>query len=539
MTLSLLGGIGLFLLGMLLLTDGLKAFAGDALRKALLRFTRRPVSAFASGALVTALVQSSSATTLATIGFVSAGLLTFAQALGVVFGASLGTTSTGWLVSVLGLKFSISTMALPLIAAGAGVRLFGRGRWRELGFALAGFGLIFVGIEYLQTGMAHLTERFNPASFPSEGFWAHALLMGIGLVMTVVMQSSSAAVATTMAALHTGTIDFQQAASLVIGQAVGTTVTALVAALGASAAAKRTAVAHVTFNLATGVIALVLLPVFIGVVDGLDLHGEETPGAVSLAAFHTAFIGVGVLIFLPLSGPFARLIERIVPEREGVFTRYLDDSLLSVPAVALEAVRQSARELAAGAADAAEALLSAPGTAAEATRRAQLTEAVGRCKDYLEAIPAQGGDPKVARLRVSLLHAMDHLTRLIGTLGNTGLSGKQAADPAWKQASGLARRALGLWRAGLTAEEGERAGRQAELEQAVRGLAQWRKTQRAALLEDTAAAGRSPAVTLELLDEIRSMDKVTYHGWRLVHYLGGEAERAGEPAGMPSGGQEP
>lgn len=540
MTVALLGGIGLFLLGMLLLTDGLKAFAGDALRRALLRFTRRPVSAFASGALVTALVQSSSATTLATIGFVSAGLLTFTQALGVVFGASLGTTSTGWLVSVLGLKFSISKLALPMIAGGAAVRLFGRGRWRDMGMAIAGFGLIFVGIEYLQAGMAHLTERFDPGSFPSEGFWAHFLLMFIGLAMTVVMQSSSAAVATTMAALHTGTIGFEQAASLVIGQAVGTTVTALVASLGASAAAKRTAVAHVTFNLATGVIALVLLPVFIGVVDRLDLHGEATPGAVSLAAFHTAFIGLGVIIFLPLIGPFARLIERIVPERKAVFTRYLDDSLLSVPAVALEAVRQAARELAIGAADVAERLLSAPGSAAVGGRRAELVAAAEECERYLAAIPAQSGDPKMAKLRVALLHAMDHLSRLIGTLGNAGLAGKQAADPAWQEASRLAGRALVLWRQVLREEEPEAGRLREELEQAAKSLAEWRREQRKLLLENTAAAGRAPAVTLELLDEIRSMDKVTYHGWRLAHYLGGEAAREeGAATTVAAGAREP
>src|SRR5690606_13279944 len=141
-----IGGIGLFLLGMVLLTDGLKAVAGDALRRALERSVRGRLSAVASGTAVTVLVQSSSATTLATIGFVSAGLLAFPRAVGVLLGASLGTTSTGWLVSLLGLKLSVTALALPLVASGALLRLLGRERWAAGGLAMAGFGLIFVGI---------------------------------------------------------------------------------------------------------------------------------------------------------------------------------------------------------------------------------------------------------------------------------------------------------------------------------------------------------------------------------------------------------
>ncbi|TVP80051.1 MAG: Na/Pi cotransporter family protein, partial [Puniceicoccaceae bacterium] len=338
---QLLGGVGLFLLGMILLTDGLKAFAGDALRKALLRFTGRPVTAFCSGAVVTALVQSSSATTLATIGFVSAGLIGFAQSIGIVFGASLGTTSTGWIVSTLGLKFSVGLLALPLICIGAFMRLLGPPRLASLGLALAGFGLIFVGIDALQAGMSGLAEAVDLSRMPARGFWGHLALLAVGVAMTVVMQSSSAAVATTLAALHAGAIDFEQAASLVIGQAIGTTVTAAIAAIGATTAAKRTALAHILFNAATGLIALVLLPVFLALVTRLTAAFEGTPGAVSLAAFHTLFIGFGVVLFLPFTSQFARLIERILPEKGFSSTRYLDRSLLQIPPVALAAASRS------------------------------------------------------------------------------------------------------------------------------------------------------------------------------------------------------
>ena len=246
---TLLGGIGLFLLGMLMLTDGLQALAGDRLRSALRRYTRTRPSAILTGAAVTAVVQSSSATTLAVIGFVGAGLLSFRQALGVVFGANLGTTTTAWLVAGVGLKVSVSAFALPLVGVGSLGKLFGSGRIVPVGTAVAGFGLVFVGIDVLQSGMQGLTSRFDPARFTDLGVLGYALLVAVGALMTVVMQSSSAAVTTTLAAIAAGSINLEHAAALVIGQNVGTTVTASVAAIGGSAAARRTAVAHVAFNL--------------------------------------------------------------------------------------------------------------------------------------------------------------------------------------------------------------------------------------------------------------------------------------------------
>ncbi|HWV58591.1 MAG TPA: Na/Pi symporter, partial [Longimicrobiales bacterium] len=161
MTASILGGVGIFLLGMVILTDALKALAGDALRMILSRFVSGPWSAMLSGATATLLVQSSTATTLTTIGFVSAGLITFPQSIGVIFGANLGTTSTGWMVSMLGLHFSIAVAAMPAVAIGAVLRLLGRDSIAAAGFALAGFGLIFVGIDILQVGMAGLADRFD------------------------------------------------------------------------------------------------------------------------------------------------------------------------------------------------------------------------------------------------------------------------------------------------------------------------------------------------------------------------------------------
>lgn len=354
---QLLGGIGLFLLGMTLLTDGLKAFAGEALRRALVRFTGTPFKAFCSGAVITVLVQSSSATTVTVIGFVSAGLLTFPQAIGVVLGASLGTTGTGWLVSVLGLKVSLGVWALPLVGVGTFIKLLGPGRWRSLGLALAGFGLVFIGIETLQLAMRGFSQVLHLARLPAGGLWGHGVAMGLGILLTVVMQSSSAAVATTLTALQSGAVNFEQAASLVIGAAVGTTVTGVLAAIGGGVPAKRTALAHVVFNLASGLIALVLLPVFLWGIRQAQEHAGLDPGAVSLAAFHTGFIAVGVLIFLPFAERGARTIERWLPDRGPVLTRHLDSTVLKTPAVALEATRRALAETAAESFDAARSVL--------------------------------------------------------------------------------------------------------------------------------------------------------------------------------------
>ncbi len=157
---QLLGGIGLFLLGVFLLSDGLKTAAGDSLRRILVRFTGRPSTAFVSGAGITVLAQSSSATTLATIGFVSAGILTFSQAIGIVMGASLGTTSTGWLISLVGMKFGIGKLAFPLVGLGALARLVSHGRNAAIALSVAGFGLMFVCFVILQSGMVSFCGSF-------------------------------------------------------------------------------------------------------------------------------------------------------------------------------------------------------------------------------------------------------------------------------------------------------------------------------------------------------------------------------------------
>ncbi|HAJ12819.1 MAG TPA: Na/Pi cotransporter family protein, partial [Comamonadaceae bacterium] len=340
------GGLGLFLIGMMLLSQGLVGFAGGALQRALTRFTGSPARAFASGTLVTMLVQSSTATTVTLIGFVSAGLIGASQAVGVLLGASLGNTATGWIVAGLGLKISLGYYTMPLIGIGAFLKLLGRGRVTELGLALAGFGLMFTGLDSLSRSMQALSTVFNLASLPVGGYGARLAVMLVGLTMTAIMQSSSAAIATTLTALHGAVINFDQAAALVVGAAIGTTFTGVISAIGGTVHAKRTALAYVLFNAGAGIIAIVLLPLFHAAIDWLNAHAGLDAGASSLAAFHTLFIAVGVLLFLPVAGPFSRWIERLLPEVASAATARLDASLLSLPDVALEASERALEQLA-------------------------------------------------------------------------------------------------------------------------------------------------------------------------------------------------
>lgn len=522
MIFQLLGGIGLFLMGMVMLTDGLKAAAGQALQQALVRFTGTPVKAFTSGALVTLMVQSSSATTVTLIGFVSAGLIAFPQAVGVVMGASLGTTGTGWIVSVLGLKVSLGFYALPLVGVGALLRLLAHGRWRAVGMALAGFGLIFIGIDTLQTGMQAVAQVFDPAQLPASGLTGHVLAMLIGAALTVVMQSSSAAVATTLTALHTQAIHFEQAASLVVGAAIGTTVTGALAAIGGSTAARRTALAHVLFNAATGVVAIVLLPLLLALLGLAQRHAGLEPGAVSLAAFHTLFIGIGVAVALPHADALARRLEAWLPERGPVLTRHLDDSLLQAPPVALEACRRTLADILDGLLDALLPLLQGqPG--ADETRRAELAVAIERTQAFFARIPPLRDDEPLSAARVAQLHVIDHLTRLLPRLQLPPTAQQALARDPLREAAAQAGHVLA--RARALKDHAPSADELDALPALARSLAERQVSERLDLLRGTADGQRSPADALAALDALRWLERVVNHAWRASHHLAAAAPR--------------
>src|SRR5262250_708808 len=271
---KVLGGLGLFLLGIHHLTEGLKSLAGDSLRRALQTLVSGRFSAVVSGALFTVASQSSTATILTVIGFVSAGLVTFSQAIGITIGATLGTTSTPWMVAIFGLRVRIADAALPLLGVGALLWLIGKGRVRSLGAILAGFGLLFNGIEYLQIGMSGISWDLD--SLAGTGAGARWILAGIGIAMTIVMQSSSAAAATTLVALDTGSLTFPQGCAMIVGQSVGTAATSALAAVGGGIAVRRTALGQIIFSVLAGVLGLVFLGPLVAAADwvGARLHNR-------------------------------------------------------------------------------------------------------------------------------------------------------------------------------------------------------------------------------------------------------------------------
>ncbi len=344
---GLLGGIGLFLLGMSLMTDGLKLAAGPALGRILTYSTKTRMRGLASGALLTALVQSSSAVTVAAIGFVNAGLLTLGQSLWVLFGSNVGTTMTGWLVALVGLKFKVDLLALPLIGIGMALRLSGEhSRRGAAGLALAGFGVLFLGIDMLKDSFSGFTSGFTLNEF--EGMTGIALMVLSGILMTVLMQASAAALVLAFTAAESGMLGIEAAAAVVIGANVGTTVTALIAAIGATPNAKRAASAHVMFNVLTGIVALLLLPLLLMLVAELRELLELDPApAAFLAMFHTVFNLLGVVLMWPLVNRLTHFLERRfrTAEEDDARPQHLDTNLLGVPTLALDALHQEVRRI--------------------------------------------------------------------------------------------------------------------------------------------------------------------------------------------------
>lgn len=541
---GILGGLGLFLLGMILLTDGLKALGGHALQHILKKFISGPVSGVGWGAAVTALVQSSSATTLTTIGFVSAGLLTFPQAIGVIFGANLGTTSTGWIVSQLGFKVSMGSFAPPIVLAGVVIRLLFKGRGPHIGQALAGFGLLFIGIDMLQMGMSELSERMDPSTLPgfasAGGMGSRLILVGFGALMTVVMQSSSASMAATLAAVVSGAIGYEQAAALIIGQNIGTTPKAIAVAIGAPIPAKRTVMAHVLFNVLTAGVAFFGLPLLLAGVNWVAhaLGSDDAP--TRLALFHTAFNVLGVALLLPVVWPFARMIERLLPEKTPRPTRFLGPAVAEVGPVALEAARRSLALVLAETAETTKGVL----TQGELTRkqRASLGEAraaIDEARRFVHRLARAELHASETDRQAALMHATDHLDRLHELLLDPPLTraGEPALmDDALRHPIGEVCSTLGplAERARASADEGREGCAFTEQVEAIevrsKALAQLRKSERAATLVQAAQGKLDPVEAVGRVDAVVWLDSVIYHTWRSAHYL--DEKLTGErPAG--------
>src|SRR5215831_11622824 len=444
-TISILGGVGLFLLGMTVMTGGLKALAGPGLRAVLSKAAATSLRGAFWGAFVTLLVQSSSATTMTTIGLVSAGLLTFPQGLGLVFGANVGTTATGWLVALIGVRVSLTAAALPMIFVGALIKLLGRGRVSAAGGALAGFALVLVGLTTLQQGMGGVAEKLHPADLPAVyapgvSWWQSVFgvlaLLVVGLAMTAVMQSSTAAIAVTLSAYFAGAVALDQACALIIGQNIGTATSSALAAIGASSTAKRLAVAYILFKLIAAAIALLVFPI---TTPPLVRASKSIDGVTLLAAYHTAFNVVGVAVLLPLIDKFTRFVERILPERGSPLTRWLDPAALATPLAAEEAVRRTvARALGTLCGSIGEALTARK----DAVSVTEASDALRQAREFMsEASGPPESEEEEERLTCTL-HALDHASRLAEFVGENGELGSVPIRSEDVQATALCEEAM-------------------------------------------------------------------------------------------------
>jgi phosphate:Na+ symporter len=339
---TLLGGLGLFILAIGMMTDGLKMAAGSSLRTILSEWSNTPLRGIISGFTMTAIVQSSSAVTVASIGFVNAGLLNMRQALGIVYGSNVGTTMTAWLVAVVGFKLNIQAFALPLIGIGMFVKLAQpEGRAASFGLALVGFGLFFVGIDVLKTAFEGLVAAFDISQFTADGVRGVVVYLMIGIVMTILTQSSSASIALTITAASSGVIGVFAAAAMVIGANIGTTSTAAIAAIGATSNAKRVAAAQIIFNLGTGLVALAILPILFLIITFFGkAMGLETIPSITLALFHSVFNLLGVLLIFPLNDRLATFLDQrfLTWEEKESHPRFLDKTIAATPDLAINAL---------------------------------------------------------------------------------------------------------------------------------------------------------------------------------------------------------
>jgi phosphate:Na+ symporter len=402
-------GLGLFLLGLNLMTDGLKAMAGDSMRRALMRFTRNRLSAIGAGIIGTVILQSSSATIIATVGFVGAGLLTFNQSLGIIFGATLGTTFTGWIIALLGFKLKLGAVAAIFIFIGALLRLFGGEKRTGLAFSLAGFGLIFIGIVALQQGLHGLQDHIDFSHMAADSLWGKFQLAIIGVGITLITQSSLVGVVATLASLHTGAIQLEQALALVVGMNVGTTFTAAVATIGGNVHVRRTGFSHVVYSAFVSTLALFLITPYLMLWQWFASEGGYEQSELGLVLFHSGFNLVGLILIYPVIPQFARLIERLFPERPSSQSGLLDKGLLPFPEVALTAVQKALQRMQQQALTQLHYLL---GVIPRPSPLVELEASLRELEDYLDAIHLPGTTGVQWDRLLAALHWVDHLERL-------------------------------------------------------------------------------------------------------------------------------
>ena len=360
---TLLGAMGMFLYGMNLMSSGLQKAAGDRLRGFLSAMTSNPFKRVLTGVGITALIQSSSATTVMVVSFVNAGLLTLVQAIGVIMGANIGTTITAWMVSLLGFKADISILAVPLMLLGFLFSNSKKNQHKNIGELIVGFSLLFLGLSFMKESVPDLKQTPEVLEFVKQwsgyGFWSVLIFLGVGTVLTLILQSSSATMAITLIMLSMGWIPFPMACAMVLGENIGTTITANIAASVGNPSAKRAALSHTIFNVFGVIWALILFRPFLSLVGNIiEFMGFPNPAAegftvsqpdgaegtaalYGLSMLHTLFNLINTLVLVWFTELIAKVVSKLVKQPENkeekpYRLKYINAGPLATPELATE-----------------------------------------------------------------------------------------------------------------------------------------------------------------------------------------------------------
>lgn len=411
---GLLGGLSIFIFGMQSMGEGLQKIAGDKLRKILKVLTGVPVIGVTVGAIVTAIIQSSSATTVMVVGFVNAGLMSLKQAVSVIMGANIGTTITAQLIA-----FKISHYFLPIIAIGFGLNFFSKKKsTKYLGQVLFGFGLLLMGLSVMGNSMNPLREFQGFRDFMANFSHFKILGVGVGIVMTMLIQSSSATIGILIVMATQGLLPLDAALPILLGDNIGTCITSVFASIGTNLSAKRAAFAHVVFNVAGAIVFLILMPYFKIFVLSISSEGDI---ARQIANAHTSFNVLNTLIFLPFISTIVSLVTKLVPGEEKIIKNgpiYLDERMLNSPAIAISLANMELTRMGELASESLDNAMKAFINNDEKLLKEvyNIEEVINELEeditDYLAKLSQKGLTESVSTMHSGLLHAVNDIERI-------------------------------------------------------------------------------------------------------------------------------
>lgn len=508
---TVLGGVGLFLFAIRVLTEALRDLAGPRLRAGVARFTTTPLRGVLTGTAVTAVLQSSAATLVMALGLVGAGLMSFSQTLGVIYGSNIGATLMAWIVAGLGVRVPPDLLALPILFMASLTLMLGRGTVARVARAVCGGSLIFVAIAVMEQGLQGTEKLLSPEILPQAGGLGRIVLFLVGFGITLVIQSSTVGSAMLVVLLAGSAIGTTQAAALLLGMSVGSSSTGLIAASGGGVAVRQTAWANALFNLGTAVLFLFILGPVVAALE--RIAAGDAP--VTLALFNTFHNVVGAAVFLPLTKRFGGLIERMVPDRPAGLARGLERALLDDPQAALATAAEVARRIEG---EAFRAIAGALGPDEDFRPLSDLPEraepALAELGTFLARVRLPE-DRAEAQIRyAALLHLVDHLSRLVNRARRTrslsSISGDRMLRRPARLLAGAVLRAA--------ADDGSAAGSAARLARISALIEQRALRHRRAVLLGEHSGLFTVADLFARTDAMRWIERTAEHAERIAGY---------------------